>query len=226
MEQAEAVVAALEAPGTFADSSQSQTMQQLATLAAGPGADLIEATQNHVRPYMVVLGHGFWSFVLFLLNLIVVVGVGAATFWMKGVSGKSAKSLKPESLASEHKARQKLLRSLWYATISAAQYCAQASGANGESRRTRVRAALAWTMHLAAARASSSSHLAQWKYIKGTNTHGMRALLDALRASEPQPPLVRRSYTDDEGSFRQPSLRESSSFSPQLAAHHGAVEMV
>ena len=44
------------------------------------------------HPYLVVALHGFWSFVLFVLNLVCIIGVGVATFWLKGVSNTSSDS--------------------------------------------------------------------------------------------------------------------------------------
>ena len=39
--------------------------------------------QGHDHPYIVVMLHGFWSFVLFVLNFLSIVVVGWATFRTK-----------------------------------------------------------------------------------------------------------------------------------------------
>lgn len=64
------------------------TTTQTTTLSTAqvPSISTLPTITAARHPYLVVAVHGFWSFVLFILNLISIVVVGTATFWLKGVS--------------------------------------------------------------------------------------------------------------------------------------------
>jgi len=63
------------------------------------------------HPYIVVAIHGFWSFVLFLLNFVTIVVVGVATFWLKGVHRLSEDS--QLVIGARFQKRRSLLRGMW-----------------------------------------------------------------------------------------------------------------
>ena len=82
---------------TTVTTTQTTTTTSLASISGSTGngvrnsgSTLTPTAARH--PYIVVAVHGFWSFVLFLLNLVSIVLVGTLTFWLKGVSRHAADS--------------------------------------------------------------------------------------------------------------------------------------
>ena len=112
MAPAEALVQALEdqaREAVFADALHLETVQALVSIA-DPALSL-RSTAPRRHPYIVVAMHGFWSFVLFVVNLVCIVLVGGLTFWLKGVHGESGDAL--HIFAAEHSKRRSLLRGMW-----------------------------------------------------------------------------------------------------------------
>lgn len=69
----------------------------------------VPAVARH--PYLVVMIHGFWSFVLFLLNFLCIVVIGVLTFWMKEVHGESHDHA--AAYSARFAQRKGMLRSMW-----------------------------------------------------------------------------------------------------------------
>ena len=93
----------------FADSLHVQTFKALAALADPAGLQQTARPLRH--PYVVVAVHGVWSFVLFVINLLSIVAVGAATFRLKGVSRDAPD--RPLNFRRENLRRKDAVRGMW-----------------------------------------------------------------------------------------------------------------
>jgi len=88
----------------------------------------VPAVARH--PYLVVMIHGFWSFVLFLLNFLCIVVIGVLTFWMKEVHGESHDHA--AAYSARFAQRKGMLRSMWKQVRAGAKDIAK----RGEMTRT------------------------------------------------------------------------------------------
>ena len=104
---------------TITTTTTTTTSIHAAALPAADGIAHAQATMGLAappsgrrHPYIVVAVHGFWSFVLFVLNLISIVLIGTATFRLKGVTSHAADA--PLVMGANREQRRSLLRALWH----------------------------------------------------------------------------------------------------------------